>query len=87
MEPAGVGKYGDSSEQPESHEEAKEGIAQQGIFRIWKKGQDIHGDTAQMKGEVPPLIGAVIQDKGETCLLPDLRKKHEKPAGQKKFDS
>lgn len=84
MEPAGICKDGDPSKQPEGHEEAQKDTAQPGVFRIGKERQDIHGDTAELKGEIPPLIGTMIQNKRQTCLLPDLREKHEKPADQKK---
>ena len=84
MEPAGIRKDGYPSQQSEGHEEGQEGTAQKGAFRIRKNQQNIHGNTAELERKISPVIGAMIQKKGQTGLLPNLGKKHQHTADPEK---
>lgn len=80
MKAACISKDSDPAEQSEGHEKGETGPALEGRFCIRKQQEDIHGDAAELKRKISPVIGAVIQKKSQTGLLPDFGNKHQQPA-------
>ena len=80
MEAACVGEYGDSPEEAVVHQEGEQGLAGAGGFEPGEDQEDVHGYAAELKGEMPPLVDAVVLAEGEVPLFPELAGRHEDAA-------
>lgn len=83
VETAGIGKYSHSAQKAVAYQECEKHPAR--AFpaqpRICKK--HIHGDAAQLKREIPPVVCPVPENKCEKTLLPYLAAQHEHAAQEK----
>lgn len=60
----------DAAKKTEVHEEGKQDASYSRGSAPRKDQADIHGDTAQLEGEIPPVVGSVVYYKSETVLFP-----------------
>lgn len=84
MQPARVCEHGDPSEKGIAHEKSQEHMpdsfpADPGIDK-----ENVHGNAAELKGEIPPVVLSAAKLKGQCQLLPDLASQHEKSAQEEK---
>ncbi len=49
-----------------------------------KDQQNIHGDTAELEREIPPVIDPPVDDEGQTALLPYFAECHNHAAKKEK---
>lgn len=84
MESARISKDGDSSKQAVIHKKGKKQSADTLLFYPGKSQENIHCYTAQLKREIPPIIGASIHMKGQAPLLPDFTSSHDKATEEEK---
>lgn len=85
VEAACVGENGDAAEEAVVHQEGEQGLAGAGGAEPGEDQEDVHGDAAELEGEIPPLVDAVVLTEGEIPLLPELTARHEEAAEQKKM--
>jgi len=83
VQPACVRKHGDPAEQGVAHEEGEQSPADPGTAEPGISGKDVHGDAAELKGKIPPVVCAASQREGERVLFPDLAAQHEETAQEK----
>ena len=82
---AGVEEGEDPAQQTEIHKEReKRPVDPQGSDPGEDKA-DIHGYAAQLEGEVPPVVDAVIQYKSNTPLFPNLACQQDQATVQEKI--
>ncbi len=81
----GVKECKNAAEKTEIHKEGQQAAPD---FQAVHEGQRrtyIHGDAAQLKRKVPPVIVSVVQMEGQSPLLPELTENENDAAAQKKF--
>ena len=76
MEAACVGENGNPAEEAVVHQEGEQSLAGAGGFEPGEDQEDVHGDAAELEGEIPPLVDAVVLTECEIPLFPELAGRH-----------
>lgn len=77
---ARIKKSEDTAKQPEVHKKCKQKLTDADVFYPGEQQTDVHGNAAQLKWEVPPVIAAIIYNKCQAELFPDFTCSHSKSA-------
>ena len=80
LKPARIREYDDTAHQAVAHEERKERPADPFPAQPRIGEQYIHGNAAELKGHIPPVVDAVSKGEGQDKLFPDLAAQHENTA-------
>ena len=83
VQAAGVGEYDSSAQEGVAHNKTEKRSADFFRAREGKGKKNIHGDAAQLKREIPPVVCPVPENKCEKTLLPYLAAQHEHAAQEK----
>ena len=78
-----IRKHSDTAKEAEAHQEGEEHPADALPAQPRVGEQQIHGDTAKLEWEIPPVICPVPQGKSQDKLLPDLAAQHKHAAQEK----
>ena len=80
LKPGRVQEDDDAAKKAVAHEKCEERLADSFPAQPWVGKQYIHGHTAKLEGQLPPVIGAASNTESQGKLLPDLAAQHENTA-------
>lgn len=81
----GIQECEDAAEKTEIHEKSKQDAAYFCRSAPWKNQADIHGDAAQLEGEIPPVVGSVMDQISKAELFPYFAYKHQETTVKKEI--
>ena len=85
MHAAGVKKGKNPAQKTVIHKKDQHDFLQ--FFRMYprKHQTDVHGNTAKLEREMPPVVVALSKEEGQAPLFPDFADSHDKTAGKEEY--
>lgn len=84
VETGGVGKYGSPAQKTVAHKKGVNRLSYCQMMKQWIEKEYIHGNTAQLKGKIPPVVLSAAENESECELFPDLAAEHKDSADDEK---
>ena len=81
---AGVKEGEDTAQHAEIHQKGGEDLTETPAVDPGQEQTDVHGDAAELEGEIPPVVAAAADREGQGVLLPQLRCQHQYSGYQEK---